>query len=144
MKKIELNGLIWDDKNLILNDKNLLNWEAAMICPKSDGWRLPTQEEWQALADLGSTWDEENQGRWFGTDSELLGDSEKSIFLPADGYRSADGTLHDAGYYGNYWSASPYNGSYAYNLTFYSGGAYPAYANHRTFGFSVRLVKDIR
>ncbi|MDR1884261.1 MAG: hypothetical protein LBR26_15995 [Prevotella sp.] len=143
MKQIELNGLIWDDKNIILNEKNLLNWEVAMSCPKSDGWRLPTIDELKALAELGSTWDNVLKGRWFGPDSELLGESKESVFLPAEGWMDRNGTLDHVGYYGGYWSASP-NGSLAHYLSFYSGVAYPAGNDHRMHGFSVRLVKDVK
>ncbi|MDR1884283.1 MAG: fibrobacter succinogenes major paralogous domain-containing protein [Prevotella sp.] len=143
MEKIKLNNLIWDDKNIILNEKNLLNWEVAMASPKEDGWRLPTIDEWQAIVDLGSTWDDENPGCWFGPDSELLGDSKESVFLPAEGWCDIYGTLYNAGIEGNYWSASP-NGPDAYYLSFDSYDVYPDNTNYRRNGFSVRLVKDVK
>ncbi|MDR1884274.1 MAG: DUF1566 domain-containing protein [Prevotella sp.] len=141
MKQIKLNNLIWDDKNIILNDKKLLNWEVAMKAGK-DGWRLPTIDELKALANFGSTWDSVLKGRWFGPDSELLSNSKQSVFLPADGFRDPDGSLHDVGKGGYYWSASPYNSSNAYYLVFYSGYANPGGYADRKYGFSVRLVKD--
>ncbi|MDR1884286.1 MAG: DUF1566 domain-containing protein, partial [Prevotella sp.] len=98
MKQIKLNNLIWDDKNIILNDKNLLKWDVAMAAPKSDGWRLPTIDELKALAELGSTWDSVLRGSWFGPDSELLDESKQSVFLPADGYRGGTyGELYSVG-----------------------------------------------
>ena len=60
-------------------------------------------------------------------------------------YFTRAGYLWSSDYYGtttnlNYWSATSYDGSHAYNLYAYSGALYPAYRNNRGFGFSVRCV----
>ena len=57
-----------------------------------DGWRLPTRGEMLDLDDLGSTWDDERKGRWFGGNHAT--DHEGSLFLEAAGYRlHCDGSL---------------------------------------------------
>ena len=63
------------------------------------------------------------------------------VCLPAAGYRSGS-NLDCGGYYGYYWSSSPYafHASHAYYLYFYSDDFGPASSNYR-FGYSLRLVK---
>ena len=68
---IELCGLLWDRDNLAVggyekDGHHYYVWQDAMYAAKSVGKRLPTREKWEALCDLGSTWDDERKGRWFG------------------------------------------------------------------------------
>ena len=145
---IELCGLLWDTENLSIggyekDGRRYHTWEEAMDAAKSVGKRLPTREEWKALCNLGSTWDDERKGRWFGGNHDS--DHKGSLFLPAAGLRYGNsgevaGTSSD----GYYWSSSPYyGGSYnAGGLYFYSGYVYPLYNTNRAFGFSVRCVRD--
>jgi len=59
--------------------------------------------------------------------------------LNLNGYRYyADGSLYNVGSDGYYWSSSV-NGTNAWNLNFYSGGAYMGSLN-RALGFSVRCL----
>ena len=44
------------------------------------------------------------------------------------------------GYYGNYWSSTAYDSSYAYYLDFGSGYVGPASSSRKYYGFSVRCV----
>ena len=64
------------------------------------------------------------------------------VFLPAAGYRYGT-SVGTAGSDGRYWSSSPYGADYAYRVYFYSGGLDPAYNNDRSYGFSVRLVRQV-
>lgn len=111
-------------------------WEEAQnACPK--GWRLPTQEELQKLADAGSTWITQNgvSGRRFGSDTN-------TIFLPAAGYRrSSNASLRSVGSNGSYWSSTVHS-TYSYYLYFNSSSVTPAHYYYRSFGFSVRCVCD--
>ncbi|MDR1884258.1 MAG: hypothetical protein LBR26_15980 [Prevotella sp.] len=119
MKQIELNNNpLWQEENLIIGDENLLEWDVVIDACKDNDVRLPLPNEYVDLAALGSTWDKEKKGRWFGTDHYLKDNSKGSIFLPADGFRDADGTLYYAGEFGYYWSASPYDRLNAYSLIF--------------------------
>ena len=128
----------WDNSNLTNNvlkpevDAASVNW--------GDGWRMPTNTEWQELINhTNCTWTTENgvYGRKFE------GDNGNYVFLPAAGLR--DGTI--LGYAGPcafYWSSSlnSSNPIFACNVYFVSGiELYPKYRDgYRYFGFSVRPV----
>ena len=146
--EIELCGLLWDTENLSIggyekDGHHYYNWKEAMDAAKSVGKRLPTREEWKALCNLGSTWDDKRKGRWFGGNHDT--DHKGSLFLSAAGLRSYNsGELALTSSYGYYWSSSPYYGgnSGAGYLNFYSGNVFPLNFNNRAFGFSVRYVRD--
>ena len=149
---IELCGLLWDTENLAIggyekNGRHYYTWEDAMDAAKSVGKRLPTRKEWKALCDLGSTWDDELKGRWFGGNHDT--DHKGSLFLPAAGF----GYSNDLGYCaklagtsltGYYWSSSmdDERGDYAGSLHLGSIGVSPLEINLITLGFSVRCVRD--
>lgn len=70
-QSIELCGLLWDTENLAIggyekDGHHYYTWQEAMDAAKAVGKRLPSCQEWKALCDLGSTWDDELKGRWFG------------------------------------------------------------------------------
>jgi hypothetical protein len=65
-----------------------------------------------------------------------------AVFFPAAGFRNGSNVYYVQGG-GYYWSATEYYGGSAYALVFTSGGAHMNY-NDRTFGRSVRLVKDLQ
>ena len=141
---IELCGLLWDTENLAIggyekDGHHYYIWHEAMEAARSVGKRLPTREEWEALCDLGSTWDDERKGRWFGGNHDS--DHKGSLFLPAAGLRGSNSGESSNGYY---WSSSPsYGGSNSAGfLYFYSGYVYPLGSNYRAYGFSVRCVRD--
>ena len=71
---------------------------------------------------------------------KVVGPNGNSIFLPAAGCMY-EGTLNDAGSYGNYWSSSLYTDSpyYAYYVYFNSDLVYWSNYN-RYLGLSVRPV----
>ena len=149
---IELCGLLWDTENLTIggyekNGHHYYTWEDAMDAAKSVGKRLPTGDEWKALCDLGSTWDDERKGRWFGGNHDS--DHKGSLFLPIAGLSSSKGLGYRTKMIGTstggyYWSSSPYygNNNYAGNLYFTSGYVFPQDKSIRTFSFSVRCVRD--
>ena len=145
---IELCGLLWDTENLTIggyekDGHHYYTWQEAIDAARSVGKRLPTREELKALCDLGSTWDDERKGRWFGGNHDS--DHKGSLFLPAAGLRNNNsGELAGASSNGYYWSSSPYYGgnSYAGSLYFYSGHVYPLLNSNRAYGFSVRCVRD--
>ena len=145
---IELCGLLWDRDNLTIggyekDGHHYYTWHEAMEAARSVGKRLPTREELKALYYLGSTWDDERKGRWFGGNHDS--DHKGSLFLPAAGLRSGNsGELAGTGSHGFYWSSSPYYGGYsnADYLYFYSGYVSPLDSSNRAYGFSVRCVRD--
>ena len=151
--EIELCGLLWDRDNLTIggyekDGHHYYTWDEAMEAARSVGKRLPTQYEWVALCDLGSTWDAERKGRWFGGQPRLGSQwlaiptyCGPQLFSKGLGYRTKMIGTSTSGYY---WSSSPGYGSsyYAVNLYFYSGNVSPMDSGSRAFGFSVRCVRD--
>ena len=98
------------------------------------GDKLPTKEQWEEL---------KGECQWTWTDSgyEVTGPNGNSISLPAAGWRNCNGSVNYVGYYGYYWSSTPKESEYAWNLNFNSGGR--LVGNYfRCFGLSVRLVQD--
>ena len=119
-------------------------WTAANDpCPQ--GWRVPTQQQLQSLANEWSFWTQRN-----GVSGRLFGHAPNQIFLPAAGTRDTNGTFHsvaigDLGAIGSYWSSSPTFGwsSNAGVLQFVQawGGVWVPSTN-RAQGFSVRCVAE--
>ncbi len=123
-----------------VDDKMVLDLEDDVAHVNWGGvWRMPTTEEWQELyGNTTSTWTTENgvDGRRFTSKT----DTDKSIFLPAAGYR--DGTsLNFVGSAGYYWSGSLYadHPLCADGMNFVSDLVFP-FINPRYCGFSVRPV----
>ena len=109
-------------------------------------WRMPTNAEMQELI---------NNCIWIWTTLNgvggymVTGPNGSSIFLPAAGYcdgSSLNGVGKD-GYYGYYWSSTPYesddyiNDYRAYRLYFGSGGR-NVNCGYRIYGHTVRPVSD--
>ncbi|MFT4568308.1 MAG: hypothetical protein ACI9FN_003277 [Saprospiraceae bacterium] len=109
------NDALWQGVNSINNP-----------CPA--GYRLPTDVEWEA-----------ERISWSSNDAaEAISSPLK---LPLKGYREdQDGTLLDEGSEGYYWS-STVDGTYSRALFFASDDA-GAYMNLRSFGNSLRSLKD--
>lgn len=83
-------------------------------------------------------WDVKNKGMI------VVGPNNNTIFLPASGRNYFDsGGLSNVGSSGNYWSYTSNSLAYARYLNFISGGVYPLYFNHRAYGFSVRLCREV-
>ena len=104
-------------------------------------WRMPTKAEQDELREQCTwTWTTQNGVNGYKVTSKKSGYTNKSIFLPAAGYRY-DSSLSNAGSRGCYWSSSlltgdPYD---AYDLGFFSG--YVGWGNgNRYVGFTVRPV----
>lgn len=118
--------------------KKCFTWEEACALRKklSNGWRLPTRHEWAIIVEEFGV--DENGRPSVDKLEKNLGLAKNGVIRDGDGARSAAN-------YGYYWSSTPYSdGSYAYNLYFYStASVYPSYSSSRQNGFSVRLVKDL-
>ena len=101
-----------------------------------NGWRMPTEAEWQELLDNTTiTWTQQN-----GVNGRLFTASNgNSLFLPAAGYRW-DGELNYAGDFSIYWSSSLDTDSPRS-----AGSLFSTYVDHiiRGYGFSVRPVLQI-
>lgn len=148
----ELPRLEWMTENLQgfggteIDGRWYYNYDEAEEAVKQlgDGWRLPTRGEWEALCDLGSTWDATRKGRWFGGNHAT--DHAGSLFLPAAGhFRWDTGAMTDVGKDGYYWSSSR---SYmpadaAGGFGFNSALVDPMGGYYCTSRFSVRCVREM-
>ena len=106
------------------------------------GKRLPTKEEFEVLCELPQVWDNDLKGKWFAERKEDLGNPNKSLFFPAAGFRY-DGTLHNQGVNGYYWSSTTANGGASvYVYLFGATATNPDFTNNdKASGFSIRCVK---
>ena len=145
----------------------IYNWYAAgtgNLCP--EGWHVPTDEEWTALENYliaggynydGTTsgnklakslasltgWDpSSNTGAVGNTDYGEKRNATGFTTLPG-GYRDDDGTFHDVGRDGGWWSATEAGSSIAidrflyYSINYVYRGSFS-----KRNGFSVRCLKD--
>lgn len=125
-----------DDLTTLLpeDDAATANW--------GEGWRMPTQAEFQELLDNTTvTWTTQN-----GVNGRLFTSSNgNSLFLPAAGCRW-DGELGGLGSYGYYWSSSLYPDSPhdAWGFYFRSDYYVMGSGNCRYYGRSVRAVRSSR
>ena len=108
------------------------------------GWRMPSIDQFRELINSNYTtteWTTQNGVYGRKITSKKEGYTDRSIFLPAAGYRYFS-SLDDAGSDGNYWSRTlyesfPYS---AWHLDFYSSSIDTSYYN-RCYGRSVRPVR---
>lgn len=109
----------------------------------SVGKRLPTRAEWEELCNLGSTWDDELRGYWFGGNCDS--DYKDLLFLPAAGLCDiSSGEVTTTRSYGFYWASSLCGKSndYASSLYFNAGVVDPLNGGSYSSGFSVRCVQN--
>ena len=128
------NGIVDNKRTLELDDDAArVNWGGS--------WRMPTDAELTELREQCTwTWTTQNGVYGYKVTSKKSGYTNKSIFLPAAGFRSGS-SLYDAGSCGSYWSSSL--------CTVYPDGAYyldfrsdyvSRYYGDRYCGASVRPV----
>ena len=131
----------------IVDNKTLLDPEDdAAYVALGGNWRMPTDAEWTELRN-NCTWNWTSDYNGTGVAGSVVtsnkeGYADKSIFLPAAGYRYHVSIDH-AGSYGDYLSSSLYTGiPYdAYGVCFYSGGVERT-GYRRCDGHSVRPVQE--
>ena len=136
----------WDGKGGPDNKDTLDLEDDAAHVNWGGSWRMPTDEEWTELRNNCTwTWTDNYNGTGIAgriVTSKKSGYTDKSIFLPAAGYR-CDSYLDDVGFGGLYWSSSlrtdgPYDAWYVY---FYSSNVFrDDYYRYR--GQSVRPVSE--
>jgi len=104
------------------------------------GWRIPTRQELQSLADADSEWTTIN-----GVKGRKFGSGANSLFLPAAGHRFTDGVLYAVGINGEYWSSTVYRTS-SYEFVSSSGYveviAVDTKESVRAAGLSCRCVAE--
>lgn len=118
------------------------------ICP--DGWHLPTDAEWTALTTYlggesvaGGKMKETGTTHW---NSPNTGATNSSGFtgLPG-GYRNIGGTFGGLGSDGYFWSSSEYSttNAWARGLSYSSAFVYRYIGLNKSYGFSVRCLRDL-
>ncbi len=101
-------------------------------CPA--GWRVPTEDEWQAELD---TWDWSESG-----DTPITEALASALKLPVAGNRSGtNGSFNNVGSFGDYWSSNA-DGNNSLALFFRSNIAGMGAGYFRASGRSVRCIKD--
>lgn len=81
MEQIEINGVLWDTKNLEVDGNKYFTWEQAMQIAKSNRKRLPTKEEFEYLKSTGMKFDNCKRDIAFANDS---------IFFRLEGFKDAN------------------------------------------------------
>ena len=115
------------------DDASRVNWGGV--------WRMPTDAELTELRENCTwTWTTQNGVKGYKVTSKKSGYTNKSIFLPAAGFRNGS-SLRSAGSYGQYWSSWLRTDipNFAYDLYFDSGSV-RRNSSSRLYGFSVRPV----
>ena len=132
------------ESNDAVDNKIVLDLEDDVAHMELGGsWRMPTDAEWNELYNSCTwEWTTWNGIKGYKVTSEIAGYSDKSIFLPASGYRK-DAQLYSTVSSGYYWSSSlvatiP---EYAWRLCFSSSYSH-INRGGRCYGYSVRPVTE--
>ena len=113
----------------LTDDAAYINW--------GDGWRIPTREEWEELANY-CTWKSIDKNGVAG--KEGIGPSGEAIFFPAAGHKYGDSCYGTDGYY---WSSSLLkvrpNAATLFFLK-YQGSDESFRSGDRSYGHTIRAV----
>ncbi|MCM1168477.1 MAG: hypothetical protein NC324_00915 [Bacteroides sp.] len=106
-----------------------------------DGWRMPSQAEFQELVE-NCTWEWTEVNGIQGCRATAA--NGNSIFFPAAASRDGQNVSNQVGQRGCYWSGTLYpdNDRFAYYFYFYDKNQYADRNNRRYMGYSVRPVKE--
>lgn len=123
-------------EGFITDSQTLAQSQDAASFYRSDGWRIPTSQEFQELIDH-CKWE------WVESDTssgyKIIGKNGNSIFLPASGYYLGSKLVNE-GEGGHYWTATAYEDNFsAYGLSFSNGSFILSWYN-RCFGRVIRPV----
>jgi uncharacterized protein (TIGR02145 family) len=158
----------WYDNDISWKDKYgaLYNWYATVdtngLCPT--GWHVPTYDEWTALTDyiggtgsphgnelkscrqvnspLGGDCNTTDHPRWNEYSYDYGTDDYGFSGLPG-GLRLIDGTFHNMGLQGLWWSSTETSGFGRYLYLYYSNGKITTHLyDSKRKGRSVRCLRD--
>lgn len=124
----------------------LYTWDSAQRACQSlgDGWRLPTDDEWRAMAKHYGGVSEDSDDRGKAAYKALLTGGNSGFNALLGGGRSKDGQYARLGAHGFYWTASEIDPATGWSYNFGGGGQ----ALHRQSGgekegaFSVRCITE--
>jgi uncharacterized protein (TIGR02145 family) len=146
-----------DNKDEIATYGRLYNWYAIAdslnIAPK--GWHVPSWAEWNTLTtyldgnyEPGGKMKETGTTHWSAPDDWDAMDAhttnESGFTALPSGFRYfLDGTFHNLGFTGFWWSSTVFSATEAYNLSLIYNSDF-SFRNYVPVqgGFAVRLVKD--
>ena len=123
-----------------MDNKTVLDPEDDVARVKlGGGWRMPTEEEWNALQNK-CTWEWKVLNGVFGM--LVTASNGNRIYLPAAGYMMGN-TLDLAGSYGYYWTTSIGSTSSKYGLAYYFlVSNWHTQNSFRPYGCSIRAVTE--
>jgi uncharacterized protein (TIGR02145 family) len=147
------NNVGWSATDPLVSSNGDTTWDGSTVSgevwasfydPCPDGWRVPDVNDFESLVDgskVVSTWTKRD-----GVSGRLFVDvkTEKSIFLPAAGYRYYylyDSTLHYQSFHGRYWSSTAAGGARGYALSFDGDEVDHVDLDNYADGYSVRCVR---
>lgn len=155
---IKVGNLLWMADNLeykakstFLYDKDLKNYkpygrlyrwdEAYYACP--EGWRIPTDKEWRALAKAYGGCDEDASDGGRQAFQALFMGGASGFNAKAGGERNPDGKYNHLNVIGNYWSITPYATSNAHYYYFDAKAKRMVRSQaYKKFAYSCRCVKE--
>lgn len=101
---VEINGVKWGTANLgAMQQTEFGNYYTFGNAVDSidDGWRLPTENEFESLISSKSIWKNIN-----GVNGRLFGIEPNQLFLPAAGFHRYESEFREFGKNGKYWCKS--------------------------------------
>jgi uncharacterized protein (TIGR02145 family) len=143
---LKVNSGCWayENKESLVDDYGrLYTWEKALeICPA--GWHLPTTEEWEELINYVGGLDgldrlRTKYGWWL--ENGTNGNNETGFSIPPGGWYM-NGSFGHRYLRAFYWTATEYDSNNADYYSFINSGSYGVGNNNKSFGFSVRYVKN--
>lgn len=133
----------WSGSGSPDNKKSLNPSDDVAYAKLGSSWRMPTEDEWRELKEKCTwTYTTVNGVKGQKVTSNIPGYTDRSIFLPATGYRNGD-NLYEAGTNGYYWSSTTDTYPYMACDIYFSGEcSYVTESFHeRFYGLSVRPVQ---
>ena len=120
--------------------KNVLDPEDDVAHVKWGGdWQMPSPDDWMELFDKCTwEWTEQNGIGGYLVTSNVAGYTDRSIFIPASGYR-ANSSIYNVGEWAPMWSSYGF-GQKATYADFYDVSDLYCYDAQRALGFTVRPV----
>ncbi|NDV95152.1 hypothetical protein D0T84_09495 [Dysgonomonas sp. 521] len=143
---------LWGDGSQDYNP----TWAIPSNNPCPTGWKVPSQKQWSAIYQGGTTngapGASTSGSTWTGLGKFSSGNTSgyrvaEALYLPAAGYRSHfNGSLDTVGRFGYYWSSTRNSvssyGDDSYSLAFLSSNVLPGHLTNRAYGFSVRCIPE--